>query len=218
VVIMGARANEGWKRRSERLYWQGVVLSVALHFAVLGLWPAMSAADIRGAREEFFVIPPPPVDLPPPPDKIAQPALPVVSSAVIDDQITIPPSTFEAHPRGRLPAGPSAAPAAEAGNFTHFVPSMEAPRVLNVQEVERALQRNYPTLLRDAGIGGTVEVLLWLQADGSIHRAALGRTSGHADLDAAALRVVEVMRLSPARNRATAVAVMVSIPVVFQAR
>jgi TonB family protein len=215
---MGARANEGWKRRMDRLVWQALVLSVAVHFGTLVFWPAMSAADTRRESDVFMVIPPPPVELPPPPDKITQPALPVVSSALLDDDITVPVTTFEANPHRRLPPVPSAAAAADAGRFVAFVPTMEAPRVLNVPEVERSLQRNYPALLRDAGIGGTVEVLIWLRADGTIHRAELGRTSGHGALDAAALRVVEVMRLSPARNRATPVAVTVSIPVVFQAR
>jgi protein TonB len=95
---------------------------------------------------------------------------------------------------------------------------MIEPRVLNQEEVERALARNYPPLLRDAGIGGQVEVQLWLDEKGGVVRAEISRTSGYEALDAAALKVVDVMRLSPALNRSQPTRVIVTIPIVFRAR
>jgi TonB family protein len=102
--------------------------------------------------------------------------------------------------------------------FELFVPSMIAPVLLNAREIERELARNYPPLLRDAGVSGRVDVHLWLDESGGIVRAEVAQSSGHEAFDAAALRVVRVMRLSPARNRNTPVRVIVVLPVRFDVK
>src|SRR5690606_39277377 len=61
----------------------------------------------------------------------------------------------------------------EDGGFEAFAPTMVAPRILNRAEVERALQRQYPSLLRDAGLGGTVLVMIWLDENGEVVRSRI---------------------------------------------
>lgn len=92
------------------------------------------------------------------------------------------------------------------------------PDLLNRVEVQRALQRNYPPLLRDAGIGGTAVVWLLLGPDGRVTRTEVKETSGHGALDDAALRVAPIMRFSPAKNRDENVSVWVAVPLVFRTR
>ena len=94
---------------------------------------------------------------------------------------------------------------------------MVPPRLRNPDEVRRTLQRNYPPILRDAGIGGTVNVHIWLDENGEIVRSRIGQSSGHPSLDEAALRVVEIMRFAPAQNRDRAVRVIVNVPIHFEA-
>jgi len=105
----------------------------------------------------------------------------------------------------------------EAG-FAPFTPGMTPPSLTNSQEVAQALQRHYPTLLRDAGIGGTVDVLYWIDESGRVVRTELSETSGYPALDEAALRVAEVLEFSPARNEGEPVDVVVSIPISFRAQ
>jgi periplasmic protein TonB len=81
-----------------------------------------------------------------------------------------------------------------------------------------ALVRNYPPLLRDAGIGGTPVVWFLIDEDGRVLRTQLSRPSGYAALDEAALAVARMMRFSPALNRDRRVQVWVEIPIVFTAR
>ena len=102
---------------------------------------------------------------------------------------------------------------AQAGTFT---PVTVPPRVLNADEVVRAMRREYPSVLRDAGIGGTVKVLLSIDAEGRVLRTSIDAGSGYAALDEAALAVADVIRFSPAMNRDLRVAVQVVFPVVFQ--
>ena len=93
---------------------------------------------------------------------------------------------------------------------------MVAPSMKNRDEVARALQREYPALLRDAGIGGTVHVLFLVGVDGTVDEARVQTSSGHTALDGAALRVARVVQFSPAYNRDQAVAVMVAFPIRFE--
>ncbi len=80
------------------------------------------------------------------------------------------------------------------------------------------MEEAYPPLLRDAGIGGTIRVYFFIEADGSVGSVQIDRSSGHAALDDAALRVADVYRFSPAKNREEAVPVWVSVPITFQVR
>jgi protein TonB len=84
--------------------------------------------------------------------------------------------------------------------------------------VGRALEREYPPLLRDAGIGGTVVVYLFIDEEGTVQNTRVNQSSGHTSLDEAALRVGSVMRFSPAMNRDKKVPVWVSLPITFQVR
>lgn len=99
-----------------------------------------------------------------------------------------------------------------------FTPYTVAPELRNVTDVQRALSRSYPPLLRDAGIGGTA--LLWFLIDenGVVIRTQVKESSGYTALDNAASEVATVMQFSPAINRDRRVAVWVALPIVFTIR
>jgi TonB family protein len=97
-----------------------------------------------------------------------------------------------------------------------FTPFTVPPELLNAPEVSLALQRFYPPLLRSADVGGTVKLWFYIDAKGNVARVLLKSSSGHAALDDAALKVAEIMRFSPARNRDQLVAVWVDMPIVFK--
>ena len=99
-----------------------------------------------------------------------------------------------------------------------FTPMTVRPELRNVEEVQRALVRNYPPLLRDAGIGGSPSIWFFIDRDGNVVQTRISRESGHPALDQAALAVAASMRFSPAMNRDEPVAVWVEIPIVFTAR
>jgi TonB family protein len=99
-----------------------------------------------------------------------------------------------------------------------FTPYTVKPDVKNREEIQRALEREYPTLLRDAGIGGQVLVWFFIDETGKVRRALLNQTSGHEPLDEAALRVAEVIEFTPALNRDQRVPVWISLPITFTTR
>jgi protein TonB len=103
-----------------------------------------------------------------------------------------------------LPAGPGV-----------FAPYTVRPGIKNRDAIQRALVREYPPLLRDAGIGGTVEVWFQIDEEGNVGETMVNVSSGHAALDEAALKVADVIEFTPALNRDKRVAVWISLPITF---
>jgi len=99
-----------------------------------------------------------------------------------------------------------------------FTPFTVAPTLKNRDEVARALEREYPPMLRDAGIGGSVNVWLFIDEQGQVQDVRINKSSGFEALDDAALRVGSRMEFTPALNRDEKVFVWVSIPITFQVR
>jgi TonB family protein len=163
----------------------------------------------------------------------AQPVLPLVQLAPESGEAA--PSRAPLPARIEIPAPSLSIPRFDLGRF---VPSLDPPRLrtraiadgpthtpytlepelINTAQIARALQRTYPPLLRDAGIGGTA--LLWFLIDerGTVQRKQIFKPSGHGALDDAALAIAEQMRFRPAENRGTRVPVWVQIPITFSSR
>jgi TonB family protein len=209
-------ANDRLKRRATLLQSHALVAAVAVHFAVLALWPTMTAGMPGDTKPDSVLVVRPAPPLPEPPAQITVPAAPVFVANVIDPGITIPGLSDWDRPTPIAP--PPATRGVNRDEYIEFVRGMVAPRLLNQREVEQALLRHYPPMLRDAGIGGEVSVLLWLDETGAIVRAEIDESSGREALDRAALEVVKVMRLTPALNMSRPTRVIVSQPVRFIAR
>jgi len=211
-------ANDRLKRSFSSWFWGSMILATAVHFSLFVFWPELTAADFSFDSAELEAIElPPEIEIPPPPQQIARPATPVMASADIDEDITIAPTTFEDNPVEDLPPPPeeqvvdlSAAPT--------FTPFTVAPDIQNRAEVIRAMEREYPPLLRDAGIGGTVQVFFFIDEEGIVQQFQVNESSGHQALDDAALAVAGVYRFSAALNRDKRVPVWVSFGITFQVR
>lgn len=97
-----------------------------------------------------------------------------------------------------------------------FTPYTVAPDLSNPIEVVQALREEYPPLLRDAGIGGSILVWFLIDEEGRLRTTLIRESSGQAALDQAALRVAERMRFTPARNGDETVPVWISLPITFR--
>jgi protein TonB len=179
---------------------------------------------------DTFVPPPPP---PPPPPSVEVPqAAQVQGFQMLQIPTVVPteiPPPAPSWVRGRdftgegVPNGlanirrPDADSVAEPDrNTPSFTPHTVRPELTNAAEVQRALVREYPNMLRDAQIGGTVVVWLFIDTEGRVENSKVQTGSGYPMLDAAALSVANTMRFTPAYNRDQKVPVWVSIPIKFQ--
>ena len=211
-------ANDRLKRSFSSWFWGSMILATAFHFSAFAFWPELTAADFSFDSEELEAIElPPEIEIPPPPQQIARPATPVMASADIDEDITIAPTTFEDNPVEDLPPPPEEQ-AVDLSAAPTFTPFTVAPDIQNRAEVIRAMEREYPPLLRDAGIGGTVQVFFFIDEEGIVQQFQVNESSGHQALDDAALAVAGVYRFSAALNRDKRVPVWVSFGITFQVR
>jgi len=210
-------ANDRLKRRSGDLFWWSLILAVVVHWALFMFFPTLSAQDMSFTTPEFTAYEiPPEVEIPPPPQQIARPARPVIADASIDEDVTIAPTTFEDNPIENLPPPPTNTEDISAAPV--LTPYTVAPELRNRSEVQRALVRFYPPLLRDAGIGGAVLVWFFIDETGKVQKCQIKESSGHKSLDEAALKVADIMQFTPALNRDKRVPVWVALPIDFRAK
>jgi TonB family protein len=125
------------------------------------------------------------------------------------------PQTYEDNPVAELPPPPQEAAATDLSADPTFTPFTVRPDIKNRQDLSSALEREYPPLLRDAGIGGMAQVWFFVDETGTVARTLINQTSGHQALDEAALRVAEVIQFTPALNRDEPVPVWISLPINF---
>ena len=211
-------ANDRFKKSFNTWFWGSVLAATVVHFAMFMFWPTLTAEDVSFDSEELVAIElPPEIEIPPPPQAISRPATPVIAAADISEDITIAPTTFEDNPVEELPPPPDEE-AVDISAAPTFTPYTVRPDLMNESEVQRALEREYPPILRDAGIGGTVNVHFFIDEEGMVQRTLVAQTSGHASLDEAALRVANVFRFTPALNLDKIVPVWIAIPITFQTR
>lgn len=210
-------ANERFKRSFSPWFWGSLTAATTLHFAIFVYLPSMAVADVGSDPDPaMVVITPPDLDIPPPPEAIRRPAQPVISTVVLDDVPPLPRNTVldEVPP---LPPPPDRADPDDLSDSPGFVVHTVRPKMLNQDEVNRVLEREYPALLKDAGIGGTTAVHLFIDQEGIVRNQLVKESSGHAGLDSAALKVVTVARFSPAMNRDKPVALWIALDITFKA-
>jgi TonB family protein len=125
------------------------------------------------------------------------------------------PRTFEDNPVDELPSPPQERPDTDLSAAPTFTPFTVRPDIRNRSELQEALLREYPPLLRDAGIGGTVQVWFFIDETGTVRRTRINQSSGHQALDEAALRVADAIEFTSALNRDQRVPVWISLPITF---
>ncbi len=208
--------NDRFKRSFGSWFWGSMIAATVLHFMLFQFWPTQTAAELSFTAEELKLIElPPEIEIPPPPEAITRPATPVMALTEIDDDITIAPTTFADNPIHDLPPPPTNDGAVDLSAAPVFTPMTVRPEIRNRSEVQAALMREYPPLLRNTGVGGQVIVWFFISEDGTVLDRRVSESSGHVALDEAALQVADVFRFSPALNREHVVPVWIQLPIAF---
>ena len=217
VVVL--TANDQFKRSFGAWFWASMIMATVIHFSFFYFFPELTAEDVSYTADELEAIElPPDIEIPPPPEAIARPATPVIATADIDEDITIAPTTFEENPVEDLPPPPEEVAQTDLSAAPTFTPFTVRPDIRNRNDVARALEREYPPLLRDAGIGGSVQVWFFIDEEGAVQNTIINESSGHQALDDAAMRVADIIQFSPALNRDKRVPVWISLPITFTTR
>lgn len=110
---------------------------------------------------------------------------------------------------------PPPAAGRSASDRPSFLPYDRPPILTNRDDVVEAIAAAYPDRLKEAGVGGRVEIWLYINEEGQVERHLTKTSSGHVLLDAAAEEVAPTMRFKPAVNRDQPTAVWVSQHITF---
>jgi TonB family protein len=97
-----------------------------------------------------------------------------------------------------------------------FIPFDTPPRLENSSTVVEALREEYPKALRDAGVGGRVEIWLFIGKDGSVLKNQVKTSSDEPALDTAARLVADRMTFQPAEYEGQPTTVWVSQWISFE--
>lgn len=209
-------ANTRFKERSTSVFWSSMIAATALHFGVIAFWPNLQAAEMSFSMDDLVAIElPPEIEIPPAPEAISRPASPVISPSDIPTDVTIPETDFDDRAVDPLPP-PPARDAVSFDDTPPFIPREVEPSIRNREAVVRALQREYPSTLRDAGVVGRVVMYVFVNEDGVADEVRVAETSGFDQFDRAALRVAATFEFNPAMNQGQAVAVWALVPVTFR--
>jgi protein TonB len=93
----------------------------------------------------------------------------------------------------------------------------EQPRPTNIADLRRQLERNYPPLLRDARVTGTVQVRFRVMEDGTIDPGSITVSSStHEQFNDPSIRSVQRLRFRPAKVNGRPVKVWVELPIQWQ--
>ena len=95
-------------------------------------------------------------------------------------------------------------------------PPPDAGLTTPTPEIIKQVAPKYPKAARIAGIEGQVVVKLMVDKTGAVSECQISKTSGHAELDKAALEAVKQYRFKPAMQGDNAVATWVAVPVIFK--
>ena len=91
------------------------------------------------------------------------------------------------------------------------------PSLSNSSDVQRAMERHYPPLLRDAGVAAHVTLRFRVEEDGRVEPATIEiADSTHEGFSEAARSVAKRMRFRPAKVNGYPVKVMVTFPMTFR--
>jgi protein TonB len=211
-------ANDRLKSGFGSWFWGGIAAATLIHFALIAFWPEMEAADVSIASDEIQQVDViQEFEIPPPPEQIIRPAIPVLSTDInISEDITIGEVTFEDNPISELPPPPTGR-GVDISEQPAFTPREVEPTLRNRTEFGRALERAYPPMLKDAGIGGRVLLWVFVNEQGQVANVKVQESSGYEQLDQAAEKVLrETAQFSPALNRDQKVPVWIALPVTFQ--
>lgn len=148
----------------------------------------------------------------PPELEITSPTAPDVAALEVDLSL-LAPVVSEPTPI----ASPSTLPETGTSNQRPtFIPYDVPPKLENPGEIQRLLERGYPSQLRDAGIEGTVILWIFVDEQGTVQKTEVKASSGYELMDEAALSTAEKMLFSPAMNRDKPTPVWLAQPITFR--
>ncbi|MDP2481481.1 MAG: energy transducer TonB [Candidatus Palauibacterales bacterium] len=210
------RAATDLRRQWSRALPAALVLSGVGHglLLALGSLPTPTRRLDYGESGGFALVAlPPEVRVPPPPPALRRPEPPAVTVSDPD------PARLSAADRALDPAPQPLPPPPHLSPRPGFASQVGRPDLPPLLQDDPLTtwdrERYYPEDLRRAGIGGQVDLKLFVEPTGHVDQVSVVATSGHPRLDRAAIQIGRHMHFFPALNRDRQVGVWVAQTICF---
>lgn len=149
---------------------------------------------------------------PPPPPQPPQPQVKAVKPPIVvpKPEVEVPLPPVEEPIQASLDAEPAVEPALPAGNDAPLAPPAtpaSAPGQMGsavLANADGCAKPDYPLNAARNGDTGTVTLALLVGPDGRVQDARVQKTSGHRELDRAALNALSLCQFKPAMNNGAA--------------
>ena len=142
---------------------------------------------------------------------IAQAPEPVVPPALVEEVVVEEPVPFSKPSPRSLPE----VPMPDVPDFPAVLPTT-FPVLLDRETARDIVADEYPDSLQAEGVGGRVQVMLWVTKEGAVDYPQISKSSGLADLDMAALRATRTLHFLPATRSGETVGTWVEFSIEFR--
>lgn len=223
----------GRYRQTRRLLLLWLLVSAAVHAAVLAAFPGPPAEDRESTPVRVLEValvqaeaPPQLIEQPPPPqpprrlpERIPKTPEPSESPRHVDvpaPVLALPEPRAAAEPAFTVPAPkPPETRPAPAETKTEVASVAVTPPSFSAAYLQNPPPR-YPPSARRSGAQGTVTLKVLVTREGLPGRVELEKSSGSTPLDQAALETVKTWRFAPARRGTELIESTVLVPIVFR--
>lgn len=202
------RPSSGAGHRGPALTGRTLVAAGLAALLLAGVAVPQARASLVLIFEALKPAPPAAVEPPAgPPAPVTVPELPVMPSP--DDGAAPAPR--------EEPVGPESGPGTASIDPSE-VGGPSAPTLVDPALAESIFRGAYPVRLQERGVGGTVQIRLWVDAEGRVELPQVAVSSGVPDLDSAALRAADRLEFEPGYLGATPIGTWIEFPVRFEPR
>jgi protein TonB len=212
--------------------------SIIFHALLIAgaVFATVRAEDVKKKEElvEFVDVqekappPPPKPDEPPPPPPppaatqaltppteppTAIPAVDLTAKAITEQDVS---GIGKVAPEAAPP--PAVVEAPPAADFAYELAVLDKqPSLSNKGTIASVMERLYPRLLQDAGIGGTVQLQFVIEPDGSVDMSSVKVIESSNDqLSEASIKAVEKFKFKPGVYKGAPVRVLIQMPITWQ--
>ena len=186
-----------------------LLAALMIHFLIFYFFPPFEFNPyVLSEMESFELVMPDVIEFPPPPEEVVQPRPMIIPSEEGEDvsEIDVPPNIFN--------------------NFDN-VPLLQDSKSIwdqgfyafeEMPVLKKYVNPIYPELARQAGIEGTVLILVLIGEDGKVLSVSVIRSDVTPAMERAAVNAAKQFEFEPAKQRTISVRARMTIPITFKLR
>lgn len=208
-MVSAAIRNIRINRKYSKHLLNSFLATLMIHFLIFYFFPPFEFRPyVLSEMESFELVMPDAMEIPPPPEEVVQPRPMIIASGEGKDvsEIDVPPNIF---------------------NNLNEVPLLQDSKGIwdqgfyafdEIPFLKKYVNPIYPELARQAGIEGTVLILVLIGEDGKVLSVSVIRSDVTPAMERAAVSAAKQFEFEPAKQGTISVRAKMTIPITFKLR